>query len=68
MPSDARSAPAAELMSIRTLVEELQARVNGLARTVESTAAEDVARVLYETERALRTAVRQLARAERMLS
>jgi hypothetical protein len=68
MSSEPRSPHTAELMSIRTLVEELQARVNGLARIVESTAEEDVARVLYEAERALRTAVRQLARGERMLS
>ena len=68
MSSEPRSPHAAELMSIRTLVEELQARVNGLARTVESTAAEDLARILYEAERALRTAVRQLARAERLAS
>jgi hypothetical protein len=56
----------AELVSIRTLTEELQVRVNNLARSTEGTPAEDQARVLYEAERALRTAVRQLARAERM--
>jgi hypothetical protein len=66
MPSAARSQRLAELLSIRTLVEELQTRVAGLARSFEGDASEDVARVLFETERALRTAVRSLARAEKL--
>jgi len=66
MPSTTGSQPLAELLSIRTLVEELQARVAGLARAFEGDASEDVARVLFEAERALRTAVRQVARAEKL--
>ena len=58
---------AAEITSIRTLVEELQARVIGLAQAYERESREDLGRALFETERALRTASRHLARAERLL-
>ena len=59
---------AAEVTSIRTLVEELQARVIGLAQAYERDSREDLGRALFEAERALRTAGRQLARAERLLA
>ena len=59
--------PAAELTTIRTLVEELQARVLTLAQASQGSAEEDLARPLFEAERALRSAARQVARAERLL-
>jgi hypothetical protein len=59
---------AAEVTSIRTLVDELQARVVGLAQASEREAREDLGRPLFEAERALRTASRHLARAERLLA
>ena len=59
---------AAELATIRSLVEELQARVMGFAQTCESSAREDIARPLFEAERSLRTAAKQVARAEKMLA
>jgi hypothetical protein len=58
---------AAELATIRTLVEELQARVLGLTKEPDATAREDMVRALFEAERSLRSAGRQLARAERLL-
>jgi hypothetical protein len=58
---------AAEVTSIRTLVEELQARVVGLAQAYERDSREDLGRPLFEAERALRTAGRHLARAEKLL-
>jgi len=58
---------AAEVTSIRTLVEELQARVIGLAQAYELESREDLGRSLFEAERALRTAGRHLARAEKLL-
>jgi hypothetical protein len=58
----------AELTSIRTLVEELQARVGGIAHECEHGAQEDLGRVLFEAERALRSAGRQLARAEKLVA
>ncbi len=58
---------AAELTTIRTLVEELQARVLGLARDSDAMSREDMGRALFEAERSLRSAGRQLARAEKML-
>ena len=57
----------AELTTIRSLVEELQARVLGLAQTYEGSSREDTARALFEAERSLRTAGRQIARAEKLL-
>jgi uncharacterized protein YukE len=57
----------AELTTIRTIVEELQARVLGLAKGCEGASREDMARPLFEAERALRTAGKQVARAEKML-
>jgi hypothetical protein len=59
---------AAELTSIRTLVEELQARVGGIAQECERGAQEDLGRVLFEAERALRAAAKQVARAERLVA
>ena len=58
---------AAELTTIRTLVEELQARVLGLTKESDVAAREDVVRALFEAERALRSAGRQLARSEKLL-
>jgi hypothetical protein len=58
---------AAELTTIRTLVEELQARVLGLAKDSETSSREDLGRALFEAERSLRSAGRQLARAEKLL-
>ena len=58
---------AAEVTSIRTLVEELQARVVGLAQAYERESRDDLGRALFEAERALRTAGRHLARAEKLL-
>jgi hypothetical protein len=59
---------AAELTTIRTLVEELQARVLGLTKESDVAAREDLVRALFEAERALRSAGRQLARSEKLLS
>ena len=59
---------AAELTTIRTLVEELQARVLGLTKESDVAAREDVVRALFEAERALRSAGRQLARSEKLLA
>jgi len=59
---------AAEVATIRTLVEELQARVLGLAQDSDASAREDLGRTLFEAERSLRSAGRQLARAERLLT
>ena len=59
---------AAELTTIRTLVEELQARVLGLTRESDVAAREDVVRALFEAERALRSAGRQLARSEKLFA
>jgi hypothetical protein len=58
---------AAEVTSIRTLVEELQLRVAGLAQAFDGGAREDLGRALFEAERALRSASRHLARAEKLL-
>jgi len=58
---------AAELITIRTLVEELQVRVLGLTKESDVAAREDVVRALFEAERALRSAGRQLARSEKLL-
>jgi len=58
---------AAELITIRTLVEELQVRVVGLTKESDVAAREDVVRALFEAERALRSAGRQLARSEKLL-
>jgi hypothetical protein len=58
---------AAELTTIRTLVEELQARVLGLTKESDVAAREDLVRALFEAERALRSAGRQLARSEKLL-
>ena len=58
---------AAELTTIRTLVEELQARVLGLANDSDAASREDLGRALFEAERSLRSAGRQLARAEKLL-
>ncbi len=68
MPSDAGLRPTSELISIRSLVEELQVRVSRLAHATEEVGSEDLARVLFESERALRAAVRQLARAQNLAS
>jgi ribosomal protein S12 methylthiotransferase accessory factor YcaO len=57
----------AELATIRTLVEELQARVLGLTKESDTASREDLVRALFEAERSLRSAGRQLARAERLL-
>jgi hypothetical protein len=57
----------AELATIRTLVEELQARVLGLTEESDTASREDLVRALFEAERSLRSAGRQLARAERLL-
>jgi hypothetical protein len=59
---------AAELTTIRTLVEELQARVLGLTKESDVAAREDLVRALFEAERALRNAGRQLARSEKLLT
>jgi ribosomal protein S12 methylthiotransferase accessory factor YcaO len=58
---------AAELATIRTLVEELQARVLGLTKESDTASREDLVRALFEAERSLRSAGRQLARAEKLL-
>jgi hypothetical protein len=58
----------AELATIRTLVEELQARVLGLTKEPDAASREDLVRALFEAERSLRSAGRQLARAERLLA
>ena len=58
---------AAELTTIRTLVEELQARVLGLAKDSDASSREDLGRALFEAERSLRSAGRHLARAEKLL-
>jgi hypothetical protein len=57
----------AELATIRTLVEELQARVLGLTKESDTASREDLVRALFEAERSLRSAGRQLARAEKLL-
>ena len=59
---------AAEIATIHTLVEELQARVLGLIKESDVAAREDLVRALFEAERSLRGAGRQLARAEKLLA
>jgi hypothetical protein len=63
----AMARPVVELATIHTLVDELQARVLGLTKDPETASREDLVRVLFEAERSLRSAGRQLARAEKLL-
>ena len=54
---------SAALSSIATALDEITVRVADLAGRYEGTPRADVATDLYDVERALRTAVRQLAKA-----
>jgi hypothetical protein len=55
-------APLAELSSIATALDELTRRVTALADAAAASAAEELARELYDLERALGAAGRRLAR------
>ena len=61
MPSD-----AAELSSIVSAVSELETRIADIIGHHEGTPREDLVAVLYEAERALRSAVRAVERAARL--
>jgi hypothetical protein len=61
MPSD-----AAELSSIVSAVSDLETRITDIIGHHEGTPREDLVSVLYEAERALRSAVRAVERAARL--
>jgi hypothetical protein len=51
-----------QLSSASTVLQELTARISGLADEAAEDRREDVANALYEVERSLRTAQRRLAK------
>jgi hypothetical protein len=57
---------AAELSSLHSAVMDAARRIEGIAAAYEGTEREDLLGALYEAERNLRAAVRQIERAERL--
>jgi hypothetical protein len=66
VPSDAHEVPsAATLSALASQVEDLVARVGAGAEASDGPSTEGVAVALFDAERALRSALRALQRAER---
>ena len=61
------SAATAELSSLATAIEDVQRRITGIAGRYEGTEHDDVLGALYDAERNLRAAHRQVERAARLL-
>jgi hypothetical protein len=57
---------AAELSSLHSAVTDAARRIGAIAAEYEGTEREDLLGALYEAERNLRAALRQLERAERL--
>lgn len=62
-----RSSDVAHLSALSTTLDDLTSRISQIAGRYQGTSREDVSHSLYEVERSLLTASRQLAKAMRMM-